>query len=132
MFLVLLNEHNVVCNTDLACIMCNLPHLQELFNACDELNYGVDGFSGFPFPLLLCGLSLWFITMVLLLWLNLRYDGIASWCFSSFPSLGLYSFIHLFNFQNGMHSLCPAVWSKHRRWLLMSMLCLNPLACVSF
>ncbi|KAB5534534.1 hypothetical protein DKX38_017620 [Salix brachista] len=29
----------------------------------------------------------------------------------------------------GMHSLCPAVWSKHRRWLLMSMLCLNPLAC---
>lgn len=33
--------------------------------------------------------------------------------------------------QNGMHSLCPAVWSKHRRWLLMSMICLNPLACVS-
>ncbi|KAK7852664.1 hypothetical protein CFP56_038242 [Quercus suber] len=31
---------------------------------------------------------------------------------------------------NGMHSLCPAVWSKHRRWLLMSMLCLNPLACI--
>ncbi|KAI3465662.1 hypothetical protein Pfo_022325 [Paulownia fortunei] len=30
---------------------------------------------------------------------------------------------------NGMHSLCPAVWSKHRRWLLMSMICLNPLAC---
>ncbi|XLR03411.1 hypothetical protein S83_069609 [Arachis hypogaea] len=30
--------------------------------------------------------------------------------------------------KNGMHSLCPAVWSKHRRWLLMSMLCLNPLA----
>ncbi|TYH92764.1 hypothetical protein ES332_A13G206300v1 [Gossypium tomentosum] len=24
---------------------------------------------------------------------------------------------------------CPAVWSKHKRWLLMSMLCLNPLAC---
>ncbi|KAJ9551515.1 hypothetical protein OSB04_015560, partial [Centaurea solstitialis] len=23
--------------------------------------------------------------------------------------------------KNGMHSLCPAVWSKHRRWLLMSM-----------
>ncbi|KAL9666234.1 hypothetical protein QQ045_000560 [Rhodiola kirilowii] len=23
--------------------------------------------------------------------------------------------------------LCPAVWSKHRRWLLMSMICLNPL-----
>lgn len=33
--------------------------------------------------------------------------------------------------QNGMHSLCPAVWSKHRRWLFMSMLCLNPPACVS-
>ncbi|KAG6756363.1 hypothetical protein POTOM_039791 [Populus tomentosa] len=31
--------------------------------------------------------------------------------------------------KTGMHSLCPAVWSKHRRWLLMSMLCLNPLAC---
>ncbi|EXB54109.1 hypothetical protein L484_017547 [Morus notabilis] len=31
--------------------------------------------------------------------------------------------------KNGLHSLCPAVWSKHRRWLLMSMLCLNPLAC---
>ncbi|XP_021895015.1 uncharacterized protein LOC110812530 [Carica papaya] len=31
--------------------------------------------------------------------------------------------------KNGMHSLCPAMWSKHRRWLLMSMLCLNPLAC---
>ncbi|KAK4576918.1 hypothetical protein RGQ29_027445 [Quercus rubra] len=31
--------------------------------------------------------------------------------------------------KNGMHSLCPAVWSKHRRWLFMSMLCLNPLAC---
>ncbi|XP_051134970.1 uncharacterized protein LOC127254112 [Andrographis paniculata] len=31
--------------------------------------------------------------------------------------------------KNGMHSLCPAVWSKHRSWLLMSMICLNPLAC---
>lgn len=31
--------------------------------------------------------------------------------------------------KNGIHSLCPAVWSKHRRWLLMSMICLNPLAC---
>ncbi|KAI0522560.1 hypothetical protein KFK09_004940 [Dendrobium nobile] len=31
--------------------------------------------------------------------------------------------------KNGLHSLCPALWSKHRRWLLMSMLCLNPLAC---
>ncbi|KAL9661454.1 hypothetical protein QQ045_026278 [Rhodiola kirilowii] len=29
--------------------------------------------------------------------------------------------------KNGIHSLCPAVWSKHRRWLLMSMICLNPL-----
>ncbi|KAG2681598.1 hypothetical protein I3843_11G153200 [Carya illinoinensis] len=31
--------------------------------------------------------------------------------------------------KNGIHSLCPAVWSKHRRWLIMSMLCINPLAC---
>ncbi|KAK8527504.1 hypothetical protein V6N12_054711 [Hibiscus sabdariffa] len=31
--------------------------------------------------------------------------------------------------KNGMHSLCPAIWSKHRRWLLMSMLCIKPLAC---
>lgn len=31
--------------------------------------------------------------------------------------------------KNGLHSLCPAVWSKHRRWLWMSMICLNPLAC---
>ncbi|THU50772.1 hypothetical protein C4D60_Mb06t23840 [Musa balbisiana] len=31
--------------------------------------------------------------------------------------------------KNGMHSLCPALWSKHRRWLLMSMICLNPFAC---
>ncbi|KNA24884.1 hypothetical protein SOVF_011560 [Spinacia oleracea] len=31
--------------------------------------------------------------------------------------------------KNGLHSLCPAIWTKHRRWLLMSMICLNPLAC---
>ncbi|KAL7143466.1 hypothetical protein ABFS83_08G192800 [Erythranthe nasuta] len=31
--------------------------------------------------------------------------------------------------KNGRHSLCPAVWSKHRRWLLMSMLCLNNMEC---
>ncbi|CAH8260513.1 unnamed protein product [Arabidopsis lyrata] len=31
--------------------------------------------------------------------------------------------------KKGMHSLCPALWSKHRRWLMMSMLSLNPLAC---
>ncbi|KAG8081601.1 hypothetical protein GUJ93_ZPchr0286g2804 [Zizania palustris] len=31
--------------------------------------------------------------------------------------------------KNKMHSLCPAIWSKHRRWLLMSMMCLNPVAC---
>ncbi|CAN1335347.1 hypothetical protein LINPERPRIM_LOCUS36714 [Linum perenne] len=31
--------------------------------------------------------------------------------------------------KKGMHSLCPAVWSKHRRWLLMSMICLKPFAC---
>uniref|UniRef100_A0A7N0SY17 Uncharacterized protein n=1 Tax=Kalanchoe fedtschenkoi TaxID=63787 RepID=A0A7N0SY17_KALFE len=29
--------------------------------------------------------------------------------------------------KNGIHSLCPAIWSKHRRYLLMSMICLNPL-----
>ncbi|XP_002986940.2 uncharacterized protein LOC9642884 [Selaginella moellendorffii] len=34
-----------------------------------------------------------------------------------------------FDRKNGLHSLCPAIWSKHRRWLLMSMICLNPLAC---
>lgn len=34
-----------------------------------------------------------------------------------------------FDRKNGLHSLCPAVWSKHRRWLLMSMICLNPLTC---
>ncbi|PSS14323.1 Potassium voltage-gated channel protein like [Actinidia chinensis var. chinensis] len=31
--------------------------------------------------------------------------------------------------KNGMHSLSPVVWSKHRRWLLMSTVCLKPLAC---
>ncbi|KAF0924245.1 hypothetical protein E2562_009953 [Oryza meyeriana var. granulata] len=31
--------------------------------------------------------------------------------------------------KNKMHSLCPAIWSKHRRWMLMSMMCLNPVAC---
>ncbi|KAG0491791.1 hypothetical protein HPP92_005189 [Vanilla planifolia] len=31
--------------------------------------------------------------------------------------------------KNGLHSLCPAIWSMHRRWLFMSMICLNPLAC---
>lgn len=31
--------------------------------------------------------------------------------------------------KNGLHSLCPAVWSKQRRWLVMSMICLNPVAC---
>ncbi|CAH8306204.1 unnamed protein product [Eruca vesicaria subsp. sativa] len=31
--------------------------------------------------------------------------------------------------KKGMHSLCPALWSKHRRWLMMSMICLNPVAC---
>lgn len=37
----------------------------------------------------------------------------------------------LFHMQNGVHSLCPAIWSKQRRWLMMSMMCLNPVACVS-
>jgi hypothetical protein len=31
--------------------------------------------------------------------------------------------------KNGVHSLCPAIWSKQRRWLMMSMMCLNPIAC---
>ncbi|KFK38834.1 hypothetical protein AALP_AA3G166400 [Arabis alpina] len=31
--------------------------------------------------------------------------------------------------KKGMHSLCPAAWSKHRRWLIMSMLSLNPVDC---
>ncbi|KAL3684713.1 hypothetical protein R1sor_002735 [Riccia sorocarpa] len=34
-----------------------------------------------------------------------------------------------FDRRNGLHSLCPAVWSKHRRWLSMSMITLNPLSC---
>ncbi|KAG6424450.1 hypothetical protein SASPL_114868 [Salvia splendens] len=38
-------------------------------------------------------------------------------------------FLVVYAAQNGMHSLCPAVWSKHRRWLLMSMICLNPFTC---
>ena len=40
-------------------------------------------------------------------------------------------YLFSYNWQNGMHSICPAVWSKQRRWLVMSMICLNPLACVS-
>ncbi|CAH9090983.1 unnamed protein product [Cuscuta epithymum] len=31
--------------------------------------------------------------------------------------------------KHGMHSLCPAVWSKQRKWLCMSMICLSPLSC---
>ncbi|EEE64455.1 hypothetical protein OsJ_19304 [Oryza sativa Japonica Group] len=31
--------------------------------------------------------------------------------------------------KNKMHSLCPAIWSKHRRWMVMSMMCLNPVTC---
>lgn len=34
-----------------------------------------------------------------------------------------------FDRKNGVHSLCPAIWSKQRRWLLMSMICLNPFTC---
>lgn len=34
-----------------------------------------------------------------------------------------------FDRKNGVHSICPAVWSKHRRWLLMSMICLSPFTC---
>lgn len=31
--------------------------------------------------------------------------------------------------KNGMHTICPAVWSKNRSWALMSLICLNPIAC---
>ncbi|KAI5082182.1 hypothetical protein GOP47_0001925 [Adiantum capillus-veneris] len=34
-----------------------------------------------------------------------------------------------FDRKNGVHSICPAMWSKHRRWLLMSMICLSPVTC---
>ncbi|KAG0566600.1 hypothetical protein KC19_7G076300 [Ceratodon purpureus] len=34
-----------------------------------------------------------------------------------------------FDRKEGLHSLCPAVWSKHRRWLAMAMLSLNPVSC---
>lgn len=34
-----------------------------------------------------------------------------------------------FDRKEGLHSLCPAVWSKHRRWLAMAMASLNPLSC---
>ncbi|KAJ7522538.1 hypothetical protein O6H91_18G015900 [Diphasiastrum complanatum] len=34
-----------------------------------------------------------------------------------------------FDRKNGLHSLCPAIWSKQRKWLLMSMISLNSLRC---
>ncbi|KAL6606181.1 hypothetical protein ACP70R_041834 [Stipagrostis hirtigluma subsp. patula] len=34
-----------------------------------------------------------------------------------------------FERKNGVHSVCPAYWSSHRRWFFMSMICLNPIAC---
>lgn len=34
-----------------------------------------------------------------------------------------------FDRKEGLHSLCPAVWSKHRRWLAMAMVSLNPVSC---
>ncbi|XP_062228078.1 uncharacterized protein LOC133926260 [Phragmites australis] len=34
-----------------------------------------------------------------------------------------------FERKNGVHSVCPAYWSAHKRWLFMSMICLNPFAC---
>ncbi|AQK80464.1 hypothetical protein ZEAMMB73_Zm00001d036224 [Zea mays] len=33
-----------------------------------------------------------------------------------------------FERKNGVHSVCPAYWSAHKRWFFMSMLCLNPFA----
>ncbi|CAM0954417.1 unnamed protein product [Alopecurus aequalis] len=34
-----------------------------------------------------------------------------------------------FESKNGIFSICPAIWSKHRRWMLMSMMRLNPVSC---
>ncbi|KAG8076746.1 hypothetical protein GUJ93_ZPchr0006g42563 [Zizania palustris] len=34
-----------------------------------------------------------------------------------------------FERKNGVHSVCPAYWSTHRRWFFMSMICLNPFTC---
>lgn len=34
-----------------------------------------------------------------------------------------------FDRKEGLHSLCPAVWSEQRRWLAMAMLSLNPVTC---
>ncbi|KAF0901476.1 hypothetical protein E2562_003472 [Oryza meyeriana var. granulata] len=34
-----------------------------------------------------------------------------------------------FERKNGVHSVCPAYWSSHRRWFFMSMICLNPFTC---
>ncbi|WOG98457.1 hypothetical protein DCAR_0417800 [Daucus carota subsp. sativus] len=31
--------------------------------------------------------------------------------------------------KTGMHTICPALWSKNRSWSLMSLICLNPVAC---
>uniref|UniRef100_A0ACD5T888 Uncharacterized protein n=1 Tax=Avena sativa TaxID=4498 RepID=A0ACD5T888_AVESA len=31
--------------------------------------------------------------------------------------------------KSGVHSICPAIWSKHREWILMSMMSLNPVSC---
>ncbi|KAF6991273.1 hypothetical protein CFC21_008376 [Triticum aestivum] len=36
---------------------------------------------------------------------------------------------YAYDHKNGVHSLCPVVWSKQKKWLLMSMMCLNPVAC---
>uniref|UniRef100_A0A0E0A568 Uncharacterized protein n=1 Tax=Oryza glumipatula TaxID=40148 RepID=A0A0E0A568_9ORYZ len=35
-----------------------------------------------------------------------------------------------FERKNGVHSVCPAYWSAHRRWFFMSMICLNPFTCI--
>ncbi|KAJ7537869.1 hypothetical protein O6H91_11G025400 [Diphasiastrum complanatum] len=34
-----------------------------------------------------------------------------------------------FDRKNGVHSVCPAIWTKNRKWLFMSMFCLNYLTC---
>ena len=60
---------------------------------------------------------------------NQAYSSISSVCWLVLCYMSLLKFMCVL--QNGMHSLCPAIWSKHKKWMLMSMMCLNPVTCVS-
>ena len=60
---------------------------------------------------------------------NQAYSSISSVCWLVLCYMSLLKFMCIL--QNGMHSLCPAIWSKHKKWMLMSMMCLNPVTCVS-